>query len=235
MMSKRRWFSARTWAWSLLSAALFVTGADAGQVRFAISDRAFVVDIPAGFCDLVRPSRQLPAGLARDVARLGGGAVRPKVVAIPCNRIDDVRTAVPAGKPIRALALGLMATDGKAVRSTGNGLTFWRALLGGVRYAQLVLGVEAASLQVRNLLREQAPGLSVESLTPLVDGDQLAGQMTGRVEAMDGAPALAAAATITPRAGYFLVATIVHFASLSEEPPSLADAQALALNVREVE
>lgn len=207
----------------------------AEEARFTINDRAFALDLPRGFCNLINPSRPLPAGLARDVAGLGGGAVRPKVVAIPCNRVRDVRTAVPAGKPIKALALGLIATDNKAIRATGNGLTFWRAMLGGVRYAQLVLGADAAAEQVQNLLRQQAPGLTVESLTPLVDGDQLAGQMTGRVNAIDGAPAIAAAAAVSPRGGYFLVATIVHFANLSGEPPNLADAQALALQVREVD
>lgn len=207
----------------------------AEEARFTISDRAFALDLPRGFCNLLHPTRTLPTGLARDVAGLGGAAVRPKVVAIPCDRVKDVRTAVPAGKPIKALALGLMATDNKAIRATGNGLTFWRAMLGGVRYAQLVLGGDAAAEQVRNLLRQQAPGLTVESLTPLVDGDQLVGQMTGRVDAMDGAPSVAAAAAVSPRGGYFLVATIVHFANLSDEPPSLADAQALALQVREVD
>ncbi|MDF1721096.1 MAG: hypothetical protein P1U65_10510 [Minwuia sp.] len=207
----------------------------AEEARFTINDKAFAVDLPRGFCNLVHPTRRLPAGLARDVAALGGGAIRPKVVAIPCDRIGDVRTAVPAGKPIIALALGLMATDNKAIRSTGNGLAFWRATLAGVRYAQLVLGAEAASQQVRNLLQQQAPGLTVDSLTPVVDGDEIGGEMTGRVNGLDGAPPIAAAASVAPYGGYFMVASVVHFANLSIEPPDLADAQALARNVREVD
>ncbi len=207
----------------------------AEEVRFTVGETRFAVDLPEGYCDVVKREDPGEVALRRRLVESAREGFDLKVVAVPCDRVDGLPERIRRGESMRMLAFIFWSPEGQTMSSDDGRSGHLRALWDGARYFARFAGKDALLELAREAAAQRDVPIKITDAELSDDHDKVGMVVSGETIAPARPQGGSLAALIEPYEGHFLLTTILGLGVVTTGKVTLKDAHELRRALRKVE
>lgn len=217
-------------------AILFPLAAALGEeVRFSAGETRFAVDLPDGYCDVVQRGSTTGGAMQRELSTIRARGLDLKVLAVPCDRADDLLGHVRNGGAVRALAFGFLTMDGELLPSEDGGGAYWRAFVDSTRYLMVFSSNDVVRGLVQDMVAQRDIPVEITEVLLSTSRHELGAVVSGKGVEPARPDGFNVAAVLEPYAKLFLVTSVVELGTVQTGNLTLKDARDLNWALRKVE